>query len=86
MPRGDRPFQLHKRINNNAYNIDLPLDYQVHNTFNVCDLSLINTLEGDESPNLRSNYSQDGEDGMIQKTPKPFVRRQDICKFFKSYL
>ena len=38
-PRGDGPFQVIKRINNNAYQIDLPGDYGVHATFNVADLS-----------------------------------------------
>ena len=29
-PRGDGPFQVLKRINNNAYILDLPEEYEVH--------------------------------------------------------
>ncbi|KAG9454329.1 hypothetical protein H6P81_007233 [Aristolochia fimbriata] len=37
--RGDGPFQVLERINNNAYKIDLPGEYNVYATFNVSDLS-----------------------------------------------
>lgn len=37
--RGDGPFQVLERINNNAYKIDLPGEYNVSATFNVSDLS-----------------------------------------------
>jgi hypothetical protein len=38
-PRGDGPFQVHPRINNNAYKLDLPGEYNISATFNVSDLS-----------------------------------------------
>ena len=38
-PRGDGPFQVLERINDNAYKIDLPGEYSVSATFNVADLS-----------------------------------------------
>src|SRR5256712_10667705 len=38
-PRGDGPFQVVEKINNNAYKIDLPGEYNVSSTFNVSDLS-----------------------------------------------
>ena len=38
-PRGDRPFAVIERINDNAYKIDLPEEYGVSPTFNVSDLS-----------------------------------------------
>ena len=41
-PRGDGPFQVLERINDNAYKIDLPGEYNVSATFNVSDLSLFN--------------------------------------------
>ncbi|KAF3642557.1 hypothetical protein FXO37_22455 [Capsicum annuum] len=74
MPRGDGPFQVLERISDNAYKIDLPPEYQVHNTFNVYDLSLINTIDDDEAVNLRSNSFQDGEDDTCAKDSRPFTR------------
>ncbi|KAH9716908.1 Endonuclease [Citrus sinensis] len=38
-PRGDGPFQVVARINDNAYKLDLPGEYNVSATFNVSDLS-----------------------------------------------
>jgi hypothetical protein len=38
-PRGDGPFKVLEKINNNAYKIDLPTEYGVSTTFNVSDLS-----------------------------------------------
>ncbi|XP_071916229.1 uncharacterized protein [Coffea arabica] len=38
-PRGDGPFQVVEKINDNAYKLDLPSEYVVHATFNVADLS-----------------------------------------------
>ena len=38
-PRGDGPFQILERINDNAYKVDLPGEYNVSATFNVSDLS-----------------------------------------------
>jgi len=36
-PRRDGPFQELKRINNNAYQLDMPEEYGVHTTVNVMD-------------------------------------------------
>nr|GEY57887.1 RNA-directed DNA polymerase [Tanacetum cinerariifolium] len=38
-PRGDGPFRVLKKINDNAYMIELPGHYNVYVTFNVADLS-----------------------------------------------
>ena len=38
-PRGDSPFNILERINDNSYKIDFPGDYSVSATFNVADLS-----------------------------------------------
>jgi hypothetical protein len=37
--RGDGPFQVLERINDNAYKLDLPGEYNVSAIFNVTDLS-----------------------------------------------
>ena len=39
LPRGDGPFQVLERINDDAYKLDLPGEYNVSATFNVSDLS-----------------------------------------------
>jgi len=59
MPRADGPFEVLERVNDNAYKIDLPGDYQVSATFNVSDLS---PYEDDDTlSNLRSNFAKQGE-------------------------
>ncbi|KAK1602536.1 hypothetical protein QYE76_017967 [Lolium multiflorum] len=60
-PRGDGPFKVLKRINNNAYVIDIPTSkYLVSNTFNISDLSPHHgDEEGQES---RTTLSQGGGD------------------------
>jgi hypothetical protein len=45
--RGDGPFQILDKINDNAYKVDLPGEYNVSATFNVFDLSHFD--EGDDS-------------------------------------
>ena len=63
-PRGDGPFKVLKRINDNAYVIDLPASkYAVSNSFNVSDLSPYYG-ENDEMDESRTTLSQGGE--MIQ--------------------
>ena len=59
-PRGDGPFKVLKRINDNAYIIDIPQSkYLVSNTFNVADLS---PYHGDEDDSeSRTTLSQGGE-------------------------
>ena len=58
-PRGDGPFKVLKKINDNAYVIDIPIDkYLVSNTFNVSDLS---PYQGDEViPETRTSHFQGG--------------------------
>ena len=46
LPRGDCPFQVLERINNNAYKLDLPGEYTVSATFNVTDLSPFDVGDG----------------------------------------
>ncbi|KAL4386530.1 hypothetical protein GQ457_09G017590 [Hibiscus cannabinus] len=55
LPRGDGPFQVLEKVNDNAYKLDLPGDYIVSATFNVSDLSPY-----DNSADLRTNPFQEG--------------------------
>jgi hypothetical protein len=46
-PRGDGPFQVLERINDNTYKIDISCEYGVSDTFNVADLSgILSRREG----------------------------------------
>jgi len=54
--RGDGPFQVLERINNNAYKLDLPGEYSVSATFNVSDLSPF-----DADFDSRTNPLEEGE-------------------------
>jgi hypothetical protein len=65
-PRGDGPFQILERINDNAYKVDLPSEYGVSATFNVFDLTLFDV--GDD---WRSNPFE--ALGMMRISPTPSV-------------
>ena len=56
LPRGDGPFQVLERINDNTYKLDLPGEYGVHATFNVTDLS---PFLADDEFDLRANRLQE---------------------------
>nr|GEV01942.1 protein DETOXIFICATION 54 [Tanacetum cinerariifolium] len=60
-PRGDGPFRVLKKINDNAYKIELPGHYNVSATFNVADLS---PYKGNSDDELDSGSSlfKEGED------------------------
>ena len=66
MPRGDGLFQFIERINDNAYKVDLPGEYDVSAIFNVIDLSLFDV--GDDS---RSNPFEERGDDVIQAPKNP---------------
>ena len=58
-PRGDGPFQILEKINDNAFKVDLPGEYTVSASFNVFDLSPF-----DAGDNSRSNpFEERGNDG-----------------------
>ncbi|GKB21184.1 hypothetical protein Tco_0855107 [Tanacetum coccineum] len=60
-PRGYGPFYVLKKINDNAYKIELPSHYNVSATFNVADLSPYKR-DSDDEPDLGSGLFQEGED------------------------
>lgn len=69
-PRGDGLFQVLKRINDNAYKLDLPGEYNVSTTFNVTDLSPFDV--GDD---LRANpFQEEGNDGDQGTASKDLVQ------------
>jgi hypothetical protein len=70
MPRADGPFKVLKRINENAYQLDLPADFGVSPTFNIADLKPY--LGEDVELESRTTQMQEGEDDEdINTTPTP---------------
>ena len=65
MPRGNGPFRVLAKINDNAYKIDLPANYGRSNTFNVADLLPFTSEDVSE---LRTTPFQGGEDDMTTTT------------------
>ena len=64
LPSGDGPFQGFEWINDNAYKLDLPSEYNVSATFNASDLSPF-----DVGVDLRTNpLQEEGNDEIKDKT------------------
>jgi hypothetical protein len=66
--RKDRHFQIIKRVNDNAYKIDLLGEYNVSATFNVSDIYLFDV--GDDS---RTNSFEERGNDTIQATPRDLL-------------
>jgi hypothetical protein len=60
MPRADGPFKVLKKINENAYKHDLPVDFGVSPTFNIADLKP--HLGEEDELESRMTKMQEGED------------------------
>jgi hypothetical protein len=60
MPWADGPFKMLERINDNAYKLDLPVDFGVSPTFNIADLKPY--LGEDDELESRMTQMQEGED------------------------
>ena len=77
MPRGDGPFKVLAKINDNAYKIDLPTtEFGVSNTFNVADLT---PYAGEDLDASRSTPFQGGEDDEDIPNPLPFSSIDDVA-------
>ena len=69
-PRGDGPFQVITRINDNAYKLDLPGEYNISATFNVSDLTPFDV--GDDSwTNPLEERGTDEINGAVKDTKDP---------------
>ena len=69
--RSDGPFQIIKKINNNAYQLDLPTEYGVHPTFNITGLVPFTCIIAykDDNQDLRANPLQGGGDDVTSPSP-----------------
>jgi len=68
MPRGDDPFQVIKKINDNAYELDLLDTYLGSDSFNISDLTHLST----SLPNSWTNSlppEEHGEEGTYYPSP-----------------
>jgi len=60
MPRAAGPYKDIKKINNNAYKLDLPPEFGVSSSFNISDLKPY--LEEEDDLESRTTPIQEGED------------------------
>ena len=83
MPRGDGPFQVIKRINDNAYDLDMPDTYLGSNSFNITDLtpfdagfqnSWRNSLEPGEYDGNQVEEAQAQERAQAQRITRSMAR------------
>jgi hypothetical protein len=60
MPRAASPYKILKKINDNAYKLELPLEFRVSPTFNIADLKPY--LGEEDELESRTTPLQEGED------------------------
>jgi hypothetical protein len=60
LPRPDGPFKVLEKISNNAYKLDLPMDFGFSPTFNIVDLKLY--LGEEDELESRMTQMQEGEE------------------------
>jgi hypothetical protein len=68
LPKADGAFKVLKKINENAYKLDLPADFGVSPTFNIVDLKLY--LGEEDELESRMTQMQQGEDDVDINTYK----------------
>ena len=60
MPRAAGPYKILEKINDNAYKLELPPEFQVSSTFNIVDLK--SYLGEEDELESRTTPLQEGED------------------------
>jgi hypothetical protein len=65
----DGPFRIIEKVNNNAYKVDLPGDYNVSASFNVKDLTPY--LDDIDDTDLWTNHPQPGADDVHHRDYNP---------------
>ncbi|KAL5573952.1 hypothetical protein UlMin_023549 [Ulmus minor] len=72
LPRGDEPFQVLERINDNTYKLDLPGEYNVSTTFNGADSSPFDIGEDLRANPFQEEGNDEGKDGKELQEPLKF--------------
>ena len=73
MPRGDGPFRVLERVNDNAYKLDRPGEYGVSATFNIAHLSPF-----DAGSDSRTNPFEEGGDDVTQQAKENQVLKDPL--------
>jgi hypothetical protein len=60
MPRAARPYKILEKINDNAYKLELPPEFEISRTFNISDLKPY--LGEEDELESRTTPLQEGED------------------------
>ncbi|WVZ84694.1 hypothetical protein U9M48_031690 [Paspalum notatum var. saurae] len=78
MPRADGPFKIIEKINDNAYKLELALEFGVSPTFNIADVKPY--LGEEDELESRTTPLQDGEDdediSLMLTSDTPSVERK----------
>lgn len=74
MPRVDGPFQILRKLNDNAYQLDFQGNYDISSSFNVADLSLFRV----DDPDLWTNSFEEGGNDEPQDTDQDMDSDQPV--------
>ncbi|KAL1203462.1 RNA-directed DNA polymerase-like protein [Cardamine amara subsp. amara] len=98
-PRGDGPFRVLERVNNNAYKLELPGELNISTTFNVSDLSPFHAgqpimgsesfQEGRNDEDIEANHFEaEGEASIpvMRQTPRTRSGTRNIREEFNKSL
>jgi hypothetical protein len=66
MPRANKPFQILKKINDNAYKVKLRGEYSINTTFNVSDLCLFDLCDDSRA----NSFEERGNGVILALTPR----------------
>ena len=81
MPRADGPFKVLGKINDDAYRLELPVDFGVSPTFNIADLKPY-LGEEDELPSRTTSFQEGG----MMRTSIPLLHPQPLLLYILDQL